>query len=190
MCIRDRTEDEWLYSVQEEMRHGNLSEDNWKFLHGMQSTTVPGSWLKDRCTCGTDECLQTWRRKKMECVRCQEERKSKHLVMNSNNERRHLSTKFLRAPAIFPNNDIKYEVNKRRAQIFAAETNQAITWSIAKDKPSNSVIAEKQNLQAEKSVWLTRHDRDCGCLYGTLPLVTGMPVALSLIHISEPTRPY
>ena len=56
-CVR--TEDEWLYSVQEEMRHGNLSEDNWKFLHGMQSTTVPGSWLKDRCTCGTDECLQT-----------------------------------------------------------------------------------------------------------------------------------
>ena len=127
-CVR--TEDEWLYSVQEEMRHGNLSEDNWKFLHGMQSTTVPGSWLKDRCTCGTDECLQTWRRKKMECVRCQEERKSKHLVMNSNNERRHLSTKFLRAPAIFPNNDIKYEVNKIRAQIYARATQQALTLSL------------------------------------------------------------
>ena len=41
--------------------------------------------------------------------------------------------------AIFPNNDIKYEVNKARAQIFAAETGQALTWSIAKDKPSNNV---------------------------------------------------
>ena len=175
-CVR--TEDEWLYSVQDEMRHGNLSEDNWKFLHGMQDTTVPGSWLKEVCTCGNSDCLQTWRLHKRECARCQAERKSKHLVMNCSSEKRHLAEKFLRAPAIFPNNDIKYEVNKRRAQIFAAETNQAITWSIAKDRAGNNVVAEKQNLLAEKRVWLTRHDRDCGCLYGTLPLAAGMPVAL------------
>ena len=99
--------------------------------------------------------------------------------MNDKSERRHVEAKFLTAPAIFPNNDIKYEVNKRRAQIFAEETNQAITWSIAKDKPGNKVISEKPNLQKEKCVWLTRHDRDCGALYGTLPLATGMPVMLT-----------
>ena len=101
--------------------------------------------------------------------------------MNSNNERRHLSTKFLRAPAIFPNNDIKYEVNKIRAQIFAAETRQALTWSIAKDKPSNNTIVAKPNLAEEKKVWLTRHDRDCGNLYGVLPLAEGLPVLLKWV---------
>ena len=78
--------------------------------------------------------------------------------------------KFLTAPAIFPNNDIRCEVNKIRAQIFAAETGQAVTWSIAKDKPGNRVLAEKIHLEEEKEVWLTRHDRDCADLYGTLPL--------------------
>ena len=114
-----------------------------------------------------------------ECPKCEKERKSRHLVMNVKDERRHLEKKFLTAPAIFPNNDIKYEVNKRRGQIYAAETAQAITWSNAKDKPSNKVIAEKPNLQKEKRVWLTRHDRDCGALYGTLPLAKGMPTILT-----------
>ncbi len=40
-CIR--TEDPWLYEVQEEMRAGALSEDSWNFLHGRQ-TSVPGSY--------------------------------------------------------------------------------------------------------------------------------------------------
>ena len=82
--------------------------------------------------------------------------------MNVAGDDRHRASHFLRAPAIFPNNDIKFEVNKLRAQIFAHETNQALTWSIAKDKPSNKVIAEKPNLAAEKKVWLTRHDKDAG----------------------------
>ena len=63
---------------------------------------------------------------------------------------RYTEAKFLTAPAIFPNNDIKYEVNKLRAQLFAHETKQAITYSIARDKPTNAVIAEKPNLEEEK----------------------------------------
>ena len=58
-------------------------------------------------------------------------------------------------------------------------TKQKITWSIAKDKPSNKVIQEKPNLADEKETWLTRHDRDCGSLYGVLPLVQGLPVMLT-----------
>ena len=88
----------------------------------------------------------------MECSICEEERKSKHRVMNSMEDKRHLSEHFLRAPAIFPNNDIKYDVNKQRARIFAHETEQAITWSIARDMPSNKVIAEKPNLLEEKKI--------------------------------------
>jgi hypothetical protein len=57
--------------------------------------------------------------------------------MNSSDDARHLGEHFLTAPAIFPNNDIKYEVNKTRAQICAIQTEQAIAWSVAKDVPTN-----------------------------------------------------
>ena len=33
-------------------------------------------------------------------------------------------------------------------------------------------------MASEKLKWLQRHDKDCGALYGMLPLVRGMPVSL------------
>ena len=47
----------------------------------------------------------------------------------------------MNAPAIFPNNDIKFEVSKKRARIYAAVTHQAITWSKAQDSASSTVTA-------------------------------------------------
>ena len=52
-CVR--TEDPWLFEVQEEMRKGQLSEDNWNFLHG-RPTTVPGSWENNHCACKNLAC--------------------------------------------------------------------------------------------------------------------------------------
>ena len=146
-CIR--TSDAWLLQVQEEMRAGALTEDAWNFLHGLH-TTVPGSCVRGELTCGSDLCWKTWRSQQKECSACQAERKSRHRVMNDPGDRRHCEGAFLRAAAIFPNNDIKFEVNKVRAQIYARATKQAISWSIAKDKPSNQVIAEKPNIVEEK----------------------------------------
>ena len=37
-CVR--TEDDWLLEVQQQMREGSLSENNWHFLHG-RATTGP-----------------------------------------------------------------------------------------------------------------------------------------------------
>ena len=37
-------------------------------------------------------------------------------------------------------------------------------------------MQEKPNLTAEKLQWLQRHDKECGGLYGVLPLCVGMPV--------------
>ena len=91
---------------------------------------------------GATFCWRTWPESGVECTTCQAERESKHLVMNETDEKRHRQREFLRAPAIFPNSDIKFEVNIERAQIYAAAQRESITWSIAKDKPCNKVIAE------------------------------------------------
>ena len=107
-CVR--TEDPWLLEVQNEMRHGCLSEDNWNFLHG-RNTTVPGSWINSKPSCGNSSCMRTWKTSKQECDVCQSERKSKHRVINNADDKRHLEEHFLCAPAIFPNNDIKYDAS-------------------------------------------------------------------------------
>ncbi len=57
----------------------------------------------------------------MECEKCKEERKTRVLVANSFQDERFLSDKFVVAPAILANNDIKYEVNKLRAQGYASK---------------------------------------------------------------------
>ena len=49
----------------------------------------------------------------------------------------------------------------------------------AKDTPSNGVLREKPGIIAEKAEWLKRSGRECGDLYGMLPLVLGMPMALT-----------
>eukprot|EP00973_Karenia_brevis_P084142 11674491-Karenia_brevis.AAC.1 len=35
-----RTEDAWLHEVQDQMRAGTLSEDNWNFLHGRSTSCL------------------------------------------------------------------------------------------------------------------------------------------------------
>ena len=77
-CVR--TEDTWLLQVQEEMRAGALTENSWNFLHG-NYTTVPGSWVNGKCSCGNAKCEITWMNEKKECKICQLERKNKTRVI-------------------------------------------------------------------------------------------------------------
>ncbi len=185
-CIR--TEDPWLLEIQGEMRSGCLSDDNWRFLHGY-STNVAGSSLQGSCLCGNPKCQRLEGQQQVmmnECNVCKEPRKQRHRVLDEASPQRYTelvaeinTPKFLRAPAVFPNNDIKCEVNKQRARLHAAATKQAITWVQARDTPCNLVIAQKPHLREEKVVWLQRHDRDCGDLYSLLPLVKGMPMTLT-----------
>jgi hypothetical protein len=53
-----------------------------------------------------------------------------------------MEEKFCGAPAIFANNDIKYDVNKRRAQVFATKTGHKITWVPAKDTPTVEALRD------------------------------------------------
>ena len=77
------------------------------------------------------------------------------------------------------NHDIKYEVNKLRAQTYAQEQKEGIIYCPAKDTPSTEALRVRPDLLAEKLSWLNRHDRESGDLYGMLPLMIWMPVAVT-----------
>ena len=194
----ERCTDAWLKEVQEELRHGRLSDNNHKFLHGL-STTVPGSWVNGDVECGREACRnlatayldeplkQLAKKRKLatdpnvilanECEVCRNERASKARVAQTSDAFR--AESFAMAPAIFANNDVKYDANKSRAQRYANEHNLAVTYVSAKDTPSHDAIREKPGIAADKLAWLQRHDRETGDLYGVFPLIQGMPVALT-----------
>ena len=199
----ERCKDKWLHELQEEIRYGRLSADNWNFLHG-RPTNVPGSWACGAAQCGNDACqalAELWAatsaqsdvgitapRKRLrrlidfaeqECEQCKKERCSKARVALCTGDERFTSAPFDTATAVFPNNDVKYDTNKTRGRLFAARQNTGIVYSVAKDTPSQDALRERPGLAADKVKWLQRHDRESGDLYGMLPLILRMPVALT-----------
>ena len=114
-----------------------------------------------------------------QCQICKKERLARKLVATDGNDPRFQEEKIIKAPAVFPNNDSKYDVNKKRSLNFAASKGQGIMYCIAKDTPSSDALRERPDLPARKLEFLSRHDRESGDLYGILPLIQGMPVAMT-----------
>ena len=56
-----------------------------------------------------------------ECEVCKRERAARALVAAGDADPRFVEEKFDKATAIFPNNDVKYDVNKTRAALYAAK---------------------------------------------------------------------
>ncbi len=182
--------DQWLQEVQLEFREGKLSRDSHAFLHGYV-TEVCGSWTNGRAACGNSLCQKLseikapWKdmlNAERGCHICSQSRQDRKRVAMDASDKRFADphdTRFVDAPAIFPNNDIKYDVNKQRARQYAATHKLGITWAQAKDQPLPQTLQEKPDLILHKVSWLSRHDRECGDLYGMVPLIEGLPVALT-----------
>ena len=177
----ERTADAWLTEVQTELRHGQLSDNNHAFLHGAP-TTVPGSWTAGRVTCKSQQCaslgtgqVPAHEIQQQECGVCAQDRATRALVVHAKPDAR-CQEALENAVAIFGTNDIKYHVNKRRAMLWATSRGKTVYVAVARDKASATVLQEKSDLMAEKLQWLQRHDKECGGLYGLLPLCVGMPV--------------
>ena len=83
------------------------------------------------------------------------------------------------APAVFPNNDITYEVTTLRSHEYASRRGVGLMYCPAKDKPTAQALRERGDLSAQKIAWLNRHDRGSGDLYCVLPLMKGLPVAMT-----------
>jgi len=180
-------EDAWLQEVQLEIRQGRLSSNSHAFLHGGQ-TTVCGSWTNGQASCKQALChrmsveASTWEdivACERSCSICSESRSRRRRVAHDAGDSRFYDTKFVDAPAIFPNNDIKYDVNKQRARQYAAQHALGTTWVKANDRPKPQTLQDRPDLVLQKVAWLSRHDRECGDLYGLFPLIAGLPVALT-----------
>ena len=174
----ERTRDEWLQEVQDQLRHGRLSDENHAFLHG-RLTQTPGSACKGVVTCQQPECQRLMDKQhsaldvsKQECSTCKIERKSKALVLQGENDKKDV----FHSDAILPTNAVKYHVNKLRAQEWAKQHGERIRYAICNDRISSAALREKPDLGQEKLEWLQKHDQECGGLYGILPICMGMPV--------------
>ena len=115
-------------------------------------------------------------RRPLECDTCRNERLSRALVIHSPDDSR-LEGHFAKAVCIFSTNALKYHVNKLRAQQFAALRSRALYYAVASDRISSRALQAKPDLPQDKLSWLKRHDKECGNLYGILPLCLGLPVA-------------
>ena len=167
--------------AREQLRHGDLSDNNHRFLHG-RPTTVPGSWIAGQATCQQPSCAALPTQglipeaiQEAECSYCAADRRSRILVAQGAADTR-FQKEFADAVAIFGTNDIKYHVNKLRAIQWANARDKQPYLFVAQDVASSVVVQEKPNLTTEKLQWLQRHDKECGGLYGVLPLCVGMPV--------------
>ncbi|MCS5585228.1 MAG: hypothetical protein NZ777_17185, partial [Pseudomonadales bacterium] len=180
---RFRCGDEWWNEVLDEIRTLQLSSDNHAFLHGLP-TSVPGSWLNGRAACQDPRCQRlcgaSWETiLAQECHQiCQAERATRRRVLPE--EARHaLQADDLEyTPAAVPNNDLRYEINKLRSELYAAKHKKQILWCPAKDQATTDALREDASLAYKKKEWLQRHDRQCGDLQSMLPLVQGMPMIL------------
>ena len=103
---------------------------------------------------------------RLECPDCASERTKRVLVAKDPQDSRFQTEKFAVAPGVFPNNDVKYEVNKIWAQDYAAKQGTGIMYCPAKDTPTPEALRIRSDLPAQKVYWLNRHDRESGDLYG------------------------
>ena len=139
-----RCKDAWWNSVLNEIRVLQLSDDNYAFIHGTE-TTVPGSWLDDKPLCENENCAllkEKWQslqkegaswetRRRMECSKCSTERSSRQRVLRE--DAKLDGEEFESIPCAVPNNDMRYEINKLRSRLFTKARNLQLLWSPAKD---------------------------------------------------------
>ncbi len=110
---RERCKDPWWNHVTDELRAGNLSEENHNYLCGKP---VKG------------------------CQLSAEERASRRRVITGPDDERLKAPKFQEAEVVVANNDAKYQINKDRAKKYARDAGAQLRWAIAKDVAGVEVL--------------------------------------------------
>ena len=110
---RERCKDPWWNQVVDELRSGQLSENNWNYLHG---------------------------RPVVGCILSEEERASRRRVITGAEDPRLLQEKFKEAVAIVSNNDARYQINKDRARQYSQQAGAPLKWAAAIDTATTPVL--------------------------------------------------
>ena len=98
-------------------------------------------------------------------------------VLCGTDDPRLTSDHFSSAKMIVATNDLKYAINKQHAILYASSNKRHLTWCPAFDRPTTDNITKTD---ADTRIrWLQYHDRWNANLYGMLPLVQGLPIALT-----------
>ena len=158
-----RCRDHWWNQILGEIRVSKLSPDSWAFLH-KKPTTVPGSWLQNHAQCGRAACEalageESSRILQLECQICRDERQARARVRTDAQLDELYSAEFEDIPCAVPNNDLRYEINKHRARLFAARHRYQLLWCHARDHVRGDALREDPSLLLKKKDWLRRHDR-------------------------------
>ena len=165
----ERTADAWLTEVQQQLRYGQLSNDNHAFLHG-RPTSVPGSWVSLAASPAATRFVQTLRPERIaganSSPRMQPVQDGAMHASTRRQQRRSARGRSIRGcRGHFPTNDIKYHANKLRALEWASARKRHLHIAVAQDTASSAVLHEKPHLADDKLQWLQRHDKECGGLY-------------------------
>ena len=121
---RERCKDPWWNEVVDELRAGQLSEQNWCYLHGIP---VEG------------------------CALPAQEKASRQIVISSSEDPRLQEPKFKEAVAIVSNNDARYQINKDRAKHYSQAAKAPLRWAAAIDKASTEVL-QSENCDRETKI--------------------------------------
>ena len=142
---RERCKDNWWNEVVDELRCGELSEENWRYLHGKP---VEG------------------------CRLTAAERESRRRVIAGPGDPRLGDEKFRWAAAIVANNDAKYQINKDRAEDYSRAAESPLRWSVALDAPSAEVLQTQARGEREKK-FRARGELPCARRSATRPRGSG-----------------
>lgn len=110
---RERCKDDWWNEVVDELRCGQLSDANWRYLHGYE---VEG------------------------CQLSAEERASRRRVITGPRDERLQMERFRDAVVVVSNNDARYQINKDRARCYSEAAQTPLRWAVAIDRASTAAL--------------------------------------------------
>lgn len=113
------------------------------------------------------------------CEVCYLERRRRCRVASGPNDPMLRSKKFKFAVSVVANNDLKYEIGKRRAADYAKTTGQLLLYAKAIDTTECPTLRSEKTFREKQVQWLTKNDSETGNLWGVLPLAAGMRIRLT-----------
>ena len=194
--------DPWYNKFLAQCRSGNLSMNEFCFLHGLPTFTSPcndcqcnsdlvqdpivGSFRKrwkERFVNGCSDMSRLIQEEEDSCENCKTERLRRQKVLTGMTTMPVSLQKppFSSAPALYSFNVPRYFCTNVRAREFCKQSNVQLSWCYAKDIPLHPGDRElkAEALQNKLLAWLRRHDQETSHLPSIYPLAVGMPIRLT-----------